>query len=115
MIENLFDGDFFADDLSSEKIPENILNLIEPDFAMRFEIIPVAFDSDETLYFATAKENFSPLNLFTVYNVEKFLSEKFNLNCRILSADRKNIQNALEKFYNFSDDNLKINFMTLTD
>ena len=107
MIENLFDGDFFAGDLVSEKIPENILNLIEPDFAMRFEIIPVAFDSDDTLYFATSKENFSPLNLFTLYNVEKFLSEKFNLNCRILSADRKNIQNALEKFYNFSDDALK--------
>lgn len=115
MIENLFDGDFFADDLSAEKIPENILNLIEPDFAMRFEIIPVAFESDDTLYFATAKENFSPLNLFTLYNVEKFLSEKFNLNCRILSADSKNIQNALEKFYNFSDDALKKSLIKFYD
>ena len=115
MIENLFDGDFFAGDLVSEKIPENILNLIEPDFAMRFEIIPVAFDSDDTLYFATAKENFSPLNLFTLYNVEKFLSEKFNLKCRILSADSKNIQNALEKFFNFSDDTLKKSLIKFYD
>lgn len=115
MTENLFDGDFFAGDLSSEKIPENILNLIEPDFAIRFEIIPVEFGSDDTLYFATAKENFSPLNLFTLYNVEKFLSEKFNLKCRILSADRKNIQNALEKFYNFSDDSLQKSLIKFYD
>ena len=115
MIENLFDGDFFSADLSSEKIPENILNLIEPEFATRFKIIPVAFDSDETLYFATAKENFSALNLFTVYNVEKFLSEKLNLNCRILSADSKNIQNALEKFYNSSDDTLKKSLIKFYD
>ena len=115
MIENLFDGDFFPADLSSEKIPEDVLNLIEPDFAMRFKIIPVAFGSDGTLYFATTKENFSSLNLFTVYNVEKFLSEKFNLNCRILSADSKNIQNALDKFYNFSDDTLKKSLIKFYD
>lgn len=115
MIENLFDGDFFSDDLSYKKIPENILNLIEPDFAMRFEIIPVMFDSDDTLYFVTTKENFSSLNLFTLYNIEKFLSEKFNLKCRILSADSKNIQNALEKFYNFSDDALKKSLIKFYD
>ena len=44
-VEDLFDGDFFKRNLTATEIPKNILNLVEPDFALRFEVIPVAFDS----------------------------------------------------------------------
>ena len=106
-VEDLFDGDFFKRNLTATEIPKNILNLVEPDFALRFEVIPVAFDSYDTLYLVTAAENFKPINLFTTLNVENFLSHSLNLQCRILSTDGFNIQAALEKYYNLSDENLR--------
>ena len=108
-VEDLFDGDLFAQNLNL--IPTEIVNLIAPDFAIRFEIVPVAFDSSGTLYLVTTEENFLSINLFTTYEVQNFLSELLNLNCRILIADKQNIQFALNKFYNFSDENLRRAFI----
>jgi len=106
-VENLYDDEKFTPNLTATDIPKNILNLVAPDFALRFEIIPVAYDSSDTLYLVTKQNNFAPLNLFTTLNVENFLSESLNLKCRILSADDQNIHSALEKYYNFSEENLR--------
>ena len=114
-VENLYDGEFFPRDLTSEEIPTDILNFIAPDFAIRFNLIPLAFDSYGTFYLTTTEENFLPMNLFTIKNIEEFLSERWGINCRILATTQKNIQNALEKFYNFSDELLKKSLIKFYD
>ena len=108
-VEDLYDGDEFVRNLISVKaeVPQEILNLIAPDFALRFNVIPVAFDSSGTLYFVTTEENFQPINLFTVYAVQDFLSDLLRCNCRFLVTDKQNIQSALNKYYNFSEENLR--------
>ena len=108
-VEDLYEGDKFTRNLISvkEEIPQEILNLIAPDFAIRFEVVPVAYDSFGTLYFVTTEENFQPINLFTVHAVQDFLSDLLKRNCRFLVTDKQNIQSALNKYYNFSEENLR--------
>ena len=108
-VEDLFEGEEFTRNLISvnAEVPKEILNLIAPDFAIRFEIVPVAIDRYGTLYFVTTKENFQPINLFTTLNVENFLSDLLKCNCRFLITDKQNIQSALNKYYNFSEENLR--------
>ena len=85
-VEDLYDGDKLSRNLiaSKEEVPQDILNLVAPDFAIRFEIIPLAFDSSGTFYFVTTEENVQPINLFTISEVQIFLSNLLKCNCRFL-------------------------------
>lgn len=116
-VEDLYDGDKFVRNLISvkEEIPQEILKLIAPDFAVRFEVIPVSYDSYGTLYFVTTEENFQPLNLFTVHSVQNYLSDLLRCNCRFLVTDKQNIQSALHKYYNFSEENLRRTWIKFYD
>ena len=117
-VEDLESGDFFQRDFSlteTPTIPKDILNLVEPDFAIRFEIVPVAFDTYGTFYAVTTSENMQPFNLSTIFSIQNFLAKHWNVNCNFLQTSKKNIRFALDNYFNFSEENLRRAYVKFYD
>ena len=85
--------DFFDADLVEANISAETLNLVSAKQAIKLEVIPIGYDSEENLMLVTS----SPQTLKS----QNTLSRRLNKRCRLIFGKEENIRSALVKYYNY--------------
>ena len=85
--------DFFDADLVEANISAETLSLVSAKQAIKLEVIPIGYDSEENLMLVTS----SPQTLKS----QNTLSRRLNKRCRLIFGKEENIRSALVKYYNY--------------